>query len=103
HAADCIRDATVTGVQTCALPIYPVPFKRREQVINLLRRMHLRRKNIVDLVIEQVAPLFAHVDELTYLVVFFFNRQRQRFLPWSEIGRASCRERRESTAIAREW
>src|SRR5207245_7045607 len=21
HAADCIRDATVTGVQTCALPI----------------------------------------------------------------------------------
>src|SRR6266851_2415733 len=46
--------------------------------------MHFGRKNIVDLVIEQVAPLLTHQDELTYLVVFFFNRQRQSFLPWSD-------------------
>src|SRR5207245_5632390 len=28
QAEDGIRDATVTGVQTCALPIYPIPEQR---------------------------------------------------------------------------
>src|SRR5712692_7676652 len=56
------------------------------QVVDLLRRVHLGREDIVHLVVEQVAALLAHVDELAYLVILFFNHQRQRFLHLS--GRA---------------
>jgi hypothetical protein len=51
-----------------------------EQVVELLRRVHLRREEIVHLVVEQVAALLARVDELAYLVILFFNDQCQRFL-----------------------
>src|SRR5205807_9124369 len=47
--------------------------------------MHLGREDIVHLIVKQVAPLLAHVDELAYLVIFFFNCQRQSFLPCSSL------------------
>jgi hypothetical protein len=45
--------------------------------------VHLNRQDIVYFVIEQVAAFLAHVDELAYLVILFFNYQRQRFPPLS--------------------
>src|SRR5689334_23899065 len=43
QAEDGIRDGTVTGVQTCALPIYPVPLQRR-----LVVRRHDRTPVLCD-------------------------------------------------------
>ena len=52
-----------------------------EQVVDLLRGMHFGGQDVVYFVIEQVAPLLAHGNELPYLIIFFFNRQRQGILP----------------------
>ena len=52
-----------------------------EQVVDLFRGMHFGRQNVVYFVVEQVAALLAHGNELLYLVVFLFNRQRQGILP----------------------
>src|SRR5207245_3370290 len=38
QAEDCIRAATVTGVQTCALPIFPASAASVRDVAGLLRR-----------------------------------------------------------------
>ena len=43
-----------------------------EQVVDFFRGVNFRRQDIVYFVVEQVAPLLAHGDELTYLIVFFF-------------------------------
>src|SRR5207245_8376355 len=84
QAEDGIRDATVTGVQTCALPISDLVAQQRAQEfqrlrllldaqdINLLCRVEIRRG--LD------GPDFA-------------AEQRQRVREGHEIGRASCRER----------
>ena len=51
-----------------------------EQVVELVGRGDLRRQQLVDLVVEQVALLLADVDELPDFVVLFFDRQ-VRFAP----------------------
>jgi hypothetical protein len=38
--------------------------------------MHLRRKDIVHFIVEQVTAFLAHSDELSYLIVFFFKGYR---------------------------
>src|SRR5580704_3386080 len=38
--------------------------------------MHLRRKDIVHFIVEQVTTFLAHSDELSYLIVFFFQSYR---------------------------
>src|SRR2546425_10976001 len=44
--------------------------------------MDLRRKRIVYLIVEQVAALLAHGNELAYRVIFFFKAYcRHKFLP----------------------
>ena len=48
--------------------------ERVEQVVELVRRRDLRRQELVHLVVQQVALLFADVDQLPYFVVFFLNR-----------------------------
>ncbi len=59
----------------------PVALERGQQVVDFLRRRHFRRQNIIHLIVEQVAALLAHGDELPYLIVFFLNANRcQNFL-----------------------
>ena len=46
-----------------------------EEVVEVFRRSDLRRKHLVDLVVEQVALFLADLNQLAYFVVTFFNRQ----------------------------
>ena len=46
-----------------------------EQIVELVGRGDLRRQQLVDLVVQQVALLLADVDQLPYFVVLFFDRQ----------------------------
>src|SRR5207245_4968547 len=46
QAEDGIRDATVTGVQTCALPIWPKPKRWTKQTIFPRRRKPPRSKSV---------------------------------------------------------
>src|SRR5437867_12197381 len=81
QAEDGIRDRTVTGVQTCALPIYR-PGKPED-------KMGLRASNTVALTLEDVRLPADHVlgDEGEG-----FGYAMEAL---DEIGRASCRERVE--------
>src|SRR5487761_593760 len=58
-----------------------VALEGREQVIDFLGGMDFRRQDVVYLIVKEVTALLAHIDQLTYLVVFLFNCQRQVFLP----------------------
>ena len=55
-----------------------IAFKGGEKVVDLFRRVHFGRKRIVDLVIEQVAALFADSNERFYRFVFFFKNLRHK-------------------------
>src|SRR5262249_58824811 len=86
QAEDGIRDWSVTGVQTCALPICALlPVERLDRLHRrerLLRRGRAQRV-VVEVVPGQPAPrVFARRD----------GRRRGR-LTRDQIGRASCRER----------
>src|SRR5437762_11062505 len=70
QAEDGIRDTSVTGVQTCALPIWEFREPRRDAIRHLARRLRQRR-----------VPAPGN------------ERFPARHRPLSEIGRASCRER----------
>src|SRR5687767_15298013 len=83
QAEDGIRDKLVTGVQTCALPIY-------DQV-----RFEVALRTLApDL--EIIAPIrdegFSREQEVKALADWGFEVPSQR-AAYSEIGRASCRER----------
>src|SRR5438270_13728137 len=80
QAEDGIRDLTVTGVQTCALPIY----RRRSQPARLPERLRSRARAL--------APERASVCVADRRPRPLQARQRQ-------IGRASCRERVYMTAV----
>src|SRR5438093_10708385 len=78
QAEDGIRDWSVTGVQTCALPI----------------SIQLRRegRDIISLSVgEPDFPVFPHVEAA------ISEALRKGQTKYTEIGRASCRERVEST------
>src|SRR5256886_10225836 len=79
QAEDGIRDLTVTGVQTCALPI----FQREHHAFVDLRRMLERVEPGNDRSLMQAEP--QPVAELQAETVHFGGEP--------EIGRASCRER----------
>ena len=49
--------------------------ERVEEVVELVGGGDLRRKQLVDLVVEQVAFLFADIDQLSNFVVLLLNRQ----------------------------
>src|SRR5690606_39436798 len=93
QAEDGIRDFHVTGVQTCALPIFLAaepperPLLERPQQLDLDVRLHFR-----DLIQEERAA----VRELE-AARLFVDRAGERALFVAEelvqIGRASCRER----------
>src|SRR5437867_12831873 len=78
QAEDGIRDRTVTGVQTCALPIFPPDDGRREPVDGVDVRF------------------FHHLEELARV-----GREALHVAALTQIGRASCRERMEVMAVVR--
>src|SRR5205085_6032677 len=85
QAEDGIRDLTVTGVQTCALPILicmgaDVP----HTVAAVAQRLNLRG----------ISPETAHLA-MDKLAMKDRLKARGVPIPWYEIGRASCRERVE--------
>src|SRR5262249_58428865 len=89
QAEDGIRDWSVTGVQTCALPISPRrdPGVHREVALRVLRNargdLRARRRGERPPVARE-----AHVDVT--------GAERERH----EIGRASCRERVWRSVVA---
>src|SRR5688500_20125831 len=104
QAEDGIRDYKVTGVQTCALPIYPGPrvwetFKARYELFQVGadgRPIAPQPWPTYD----AVNPCGADVDGGAKTLATFdpFMDFNQSFMP--EIGRASCRERAWSRAGA---
>src|SRR2546430_12972961 len=82
QAEDGIRDLTVTGVQTCALPIY----QRGRQADEMLR--------VFKALWTQDNPSFEG-EFFRFKDIGFAPKPVQKPHPpiWVEIGRASCRER----------
>src|SRR5205085_5822246 len=94
QAEDGIRDLTVTGVQTCALPIfirvYSGQLKTGDSVLNTTRtrserigrllKMHANKR-------EEISEIFA--GDICACVGLK-----------NEIGRASCRERVKSSVVS---
>src|SRR5690348_18044627 len=80
QAEDGIRDGRVTGVKTCALPIWPGAGARLSAGADRLRPRHARPHHPIRraLFVSRLARLLA-------------DRWRRRGA--AEIGRASCRER----------
>src|SRR5699024_12145752 len=88
QAEDGIRDRNVTGVQTCALPILEAPCSMVENESNLLRGASMSLSTAVLRAVPGAFILNSGIGKLG--------------LPAeaAEIGRASCRERVESTVGA---
>src|SRR2546430_7992262 len=89
QAEDGIRDLTVTGVQTCALPIYRV--QPRQQVARLLPAAEVEldaAEHVLDVAVDDV-----RLHSL---------QQPQRALgkEAGQIGRAACRGRGEILGVA---
>src|SRR5207245_6815030 len=94
QAEDGIRDATVTGVQTCALPICKDVGQRSPCEVQRLCVGGSRdsRKPRRDLARQRLGH-----SQRQYAKLWQQSRRSDR-LP--EIGRASCRERGEDWAVA---
>src|SRR5207253_8526726 len=97
---DGIRDGHVTGVQTCALPIWPEFYlKSREEMMQLFGEVEHALDRTWDIAqrchikLDPVAEPFPKfpIPENHTADTFFEYVARQ------EIGRASCRERVELT------
>src|SRR5699024_11756086 len=86
QAEDGIRDRNVTGVQTCALPIWRTSFY-------LSRNVHFQRKGQI--------PLRVCRIKITGFCMWTAGTMtdtgaRKSIRQLKEIGRASCRERAEN-------
>src|SRR5690606_39721913 len=98
QAEDGIRDFHVTGVQTCALPIYDYaspsllsePFADQVATEILAKPLWERRG---EMLYEISVPGGSSFHALT--VYLHSTRTEAR----TQIGRASCRERRESAVV----
>src|SRR5699024_11356143 len=83
-----IRGRNVTGVQTCALPIFRVGERSKTDVC-VCYLQDVANDDLVDLVKDKVREI--EVDGITMAdkaVEEFMLRNR-----WNQIGRASCREK----------
>src|SRR5690348_17560791 len=86
QAEDGIRDGRVTGVQTCALPIFHIGGK----IVTFETGSGDRYYDWIELA--WIAPLAI----LATIIWSILDRKRQnysRMHSWFQIGRASCRER----------
>src|SRR2546430_5668992 len=82
QAEDGIRDLTVTGVQTCALPIY---------LVNIVLHWAVETQHIYNgLADPATLPLLLALMGAFGLIVMPIGNGLSRAI---EIGRASCRER----------
>src|SRR5204863_5008064 len=89
QAEDGIRDLYVTGVQTCALPIWPERLQEpAERLEALVRPVFL----VVDVAGRRVGDQDIQVAPVAQLV--------HQELGQHQIGRASCRERVEFSVVA---
>src|SRR5206468_5546767 len=92
QAEDGIRDLIVTGVQTCALPIWE-------------GARHSRRERIVSPALRALVAQHAQANEvpfgLAHALVMIESGYNPRLSHAGafEIGRASCRERVESAVV----
>src|SRR5438105_9110987 len=84
QAEDGIRDPLVTGVQTCALPIWPGPHPPPRCAPRPGRRSRRQRRAAPRFIVHRLLP-----DGRGGLPVPVAARPAPR----EEIGRASCRER----------
>src|SRR5207248_6867692 len=93
QAEDGIRDRTVTGVQTCALPILVGAIEDR---ILAFRRVASRDTRGM---VVAIASASRDIDAVNFVTTDReWQRARVRKVIWatsSQIGRASCRERGE--------
>src|SRR5690606_39431762 len=100
---DGIRDFHVTGVQTCALPIWVLGLQGRDQLLagrRVRRRRDLRVPRREPFLLLQLHPLPRrvaqhHVEAAAPAALLVFC------VSWVvEIGRASCREREAMLMMA---
>src|SRR5262249_57800029 len=89
QAEDGIRDWSVTGVQTCALPIWPRPTGCR-------RRSALAKNPSYS------SPIALSDDDSLLVVANPLDGSISVFNVAAEIGRASCRERVEIWGVGGE-
>src|SRR2546428_6716123 len=84
QAEDGIRDLIVTGVQTCALPIYALVHQDPAAAITELREL------------AALAPDFQMCHQSLGIALYQIGRYQEAEKEYriaAEIGRASCRER----------
>src|SRR5207245_6743936 len=94
QAEDGIRDATVTGVQTCALPILSRLVARLEEGYQAWQKRDLAAERIVYLYLDAIylkVRSGGKVVSLPVLVALGVRAGGEKV----QIGRASCRERGE--------
>src|SRR5207248_5424117 len=90
QAEDGIRDRTVTGVQTCALPI-STPLYFAERLTNKLAgaKIYLKREDLLH--------TGAHkINNALGQTLLAQRMGKRRIIAQTEIGIASCRERGKS-------
>src|SRR5262249_56748686 len=98
-----IRDWSVTGVQTCALPIL-IPEVKRRQIRRALDEHEAARRGVVLAAHGKEVVMTAQQipTEMTAAAIEHFGSpdvvQLERLPIPEEIGRASCRERMERAA-----
>src|SRR5690606_41035088 len=100
QAEDGIRDFHVTGVQTCALPIWRTAARGRIGAVGRVRIVDVQAQPIGAVgirVVDRIAPLGRALVAFEALVAAWFRAELQA----GEIGRAACSERVASAAAAR--
>src|SRR5690606_40917101 len=102
---DGIRDFHVTGVQTCALPIYNLLDKEYIIIINNLSIDATNAKIVQDN--EGILFTLPIHDELKKNTLIIFDKAKQTCKVLNqygaEIGRASCRERVSISVDCGSW
>src|SRR5690606_40020758 len=96
QAEDGIRDFHVTGVQTCALPIYPAS-RCRSSVFSCRNSSLFWRSCAVVSSADLISGSCSTVLPITIPTV------SARKIATMEIGRASCRERVEVSGVGGGW
>src|SRR5207247_3256465 len=97
QAEDGIRDPLVTGVQTCALPISERPSRRR--VSGHAQRIGPAEQDL-DVPGRDHAATRAASAAPAIIVEATTSKAALHAVSYSEIGRASCRERGEDSEVA---
>src|SRR5260370_32806658 len=93
QAEDGIRDSSVTGVQTCALPIFSLLGGRISTSTRNIRKPLPQKRPRRSLMIEQLETRLAPTVSVTAATGGSAISADWNTTNGTEIGRASCRER----------